>query len=216
MKFFIFILFNTLSYAQDCNCNSSPILKQIINCEPYIFSNGNQLKWNYDCNGSYLIFSNKTNPTTLFELEASLIELTGRLGYSSWKEYVNSFIIENRLISGCCDPSEYFLFDKISGKLIKNLGSELRENEKHIFYLYYNENLNSYFLNIFNKENDTFIEKTLPNKIISKSMKKAPFLFVNYLLEIEPIDSNQIFLNIKIYKQKNEKPDISKIKFSIN
>jgi hypothetical protein len=48
------------------------------------------------------------------------MEFTTRLGYIQWTEYKNSFLIENSKASGCCDPHEYILYSKETGKRLLN------------------------------------------------------------------------------------------------
>lgn len=68
------------------------------------------------------------------------MDFTGRLGYSNWKEYNTTFLIESRPVSGCCDPSDFILFNKNSGNIVKELGTYLyqyneKEGEKFIITL---------------------------------------------------------------------------------
>ncbi|WP_223847438.1 hypothetical protein [Hymenobacter montanus] len=48
--------------------------------------------------------------------------LPGRIGLDFAVEYGRHFLLTNRVISGCCEPLEIVVFDKQTGKELKNLG----------------------------------------------------------------------------------------------
>jgi hypothetical protein len=79
--------------------------------------------------------------TVLYSLEASLIQLTERLGYQYINENKQSFLIMNTLISGCCTPPEFLLFSKYNGKLLNNLGRLIYYSDKgkDNFVLYFSD-----------------------------------------------------------------------------
>lgn len=118
----IFMVFSQFSFAQNCSCKKKNQLNEIISCEKTIFKNGAKIYRQFNCDSSWLVFENKAKKKKiLFSLDKDLIELTGRLGYTGCIEYGNTFMIENRLVSGCCDPSEFVLFNKNNGKKLQIL-----------------------------------------------------------------------------------------------
>lgn len=213
LKYSVLSLISPFSFAQNCNCDTLPILKDIINCTPYHFNNGNQIKWNYDCKASYLIFQNKNSSKILFELESPLINLTGRLGYTHWEEFEKHFIITNKLASGS-HPAEYILFDKNTGDEIKQLGYEIDENEKFIFFLNYidEDNLN---VIVFEKNTSNLKYIDLPNKIIEESMKNSNYIFINYLFSIKNVDNIEPILIIENHKKANKDIEYIEVKLNI-
>lgn len=213
---FSFLLLSYTSFGQSCYCKDNKELSSIINCEKYYFSNGNSINWTYDCNGSYLIFENTIVQKKLFELETPLIELTGRLGYSNWEEFDNFFIIENRLISGCCDPEEYILFDKNSGNEIKKLGNLLYHTIVYNIYLEaYSEKQISIL--IFDKRKSIYKTYPLTNvDLIYKSLENSNFLFLENLFTVKETESNDFLIEIDIYDSSKRKSDLLKIKIPIN
>ena len=203
---------SVFSYGQNCNCKTFPELKNIISCKPYLFDNGNLIKWNYNCNGSKLIFENNSGQKVLFELKAPLIELTGRLGYTYWREFGENFIITNKVASGS-QPEEYILFDKNSGDKIIELGYEIDENDKFIFFLNYTDDDNLNVI-VFEKNNSKLRYIDLPNKIIDESMKNSNQLFISYLFSIQNIDSTEPVLMIKNYTKRNENFEYIKVQLT--
>ncbi|WP_379963714.1 hypothetical protein [Epilithonimonas sp. UC225_85] len=216
MKTLIAILFSLNIYSQNCNCESKPELKKIISCKKEKFSNGSTLSWQFDCNSSRLIFQNGKIKKTIFVLESDLMDFTGRLGYSNWKEYNTTFLIENRPVSGCCDPSEFILFDKNSGNIVKELGT----------YLYqYNKREDRKFIITLSGFDTIYVTDLLTTKIkkikitsgrLENTLKNTKFLFANELFQ-EPVVTNR-FVVLK-YKYKNSKHDnwkVSTIKIDLN
>jgi|SRR5690554_1487547 len=201
--FFLLCLYTTIGYSQNCNCDSNKLLKSIINCTPNTFSNGNSLKWNYDCNASYLVFENKEDSKILFELEAPLLELTRRLGYAYWKEFNQYFIIQNKVVSGS-QPAEYILFDKDTGNEVKQLGYQLGESKEIIYFLDFS-NEDQLAIIAFDKKASGYKTIDLPNEIIENSMRNSNYIWLIQLFKIENIETDEPILMIEIH---NEKGDI--------
>lgn len=126
---FIVCFFLTSVYGQKCGCSHNPELKDIISCKKTQLENGAKIYWEYDCHSSWITFQHKNIKRKIFELEKELIALSGRLGYRSWKEYKNSFLVENSMVSGCCQPEEYILYNKNSGRKIAELGTLISIND---------------------------------------------------------------------------------------
>ena len=126
MKTFAILLlscFSTMISAQICSCSEMPDLKELISCKTTTFQNEAKIYWEFDCNLSWITFENGGLKKKIFELDKSEMEFSGRLGYQSWTEFENSFLIENSLVSGCCQPDEYILYNKNNGDKISDLGT---------------------------------------------------------------------------------------------
>jgi len=118
------LLYGTLSFGQkNCFCDKDTMLKERIDCDVIKFDNNAKLYWSFNCDSSWLTFESPTHKKEIiFSLGDGLQNYTGRLGYSYAQEYKNRFLIQNRVISGCCAPSDFYLFDKATGQLRKKLG----------------------------------------------------------------------------------------------
>ncbi len=82
------LFFINSSFGQkQCSCDSNQFLKEIISCDPVIFKNDAKLFTQYNCDSSWLTFQNKKGKKTIIYTLESLVELTGRLGYSYATEY---------------------------------------------------------------------------------------------------------------------------------
>ncbi|WP_147436510.1 hypothetical protein [Chryseobacterium sp. 7] len=171
-------------------------LKNLISCKPAQFQNGAKVFWEYDCNTSWITFQNRNIKRKIFELEKDFIELSGRLGYRNWTEYKKSFLIENSIVSGCCQPGEYILYDKNNGRKIADLGSiifiskyknipytiTLKTNSKLLY-----TNLNSsksYPINI-------------PKDKIEKTLKSAHEFYPENLFENIKIKNNILYIQLR-------------------
>src|SRR5690606_26363172 len=198
--FFLLCLYSTIGYSQNCNCDKNELLQSIINCDAYIFDNGNSLKWNYDCNASYLIFENKEGSKILFELEAPLLELTGRLGYTYWEEFDKYFLITNRLVSGS-QPAEYILFDKDTGNEVKQLGYQLGESKEMIYFLDFS-NEDQLQIIAFDKKTSDYKFIDLPNEIIENSMRNSNYTWLIQLFKTKNIETEEPILMIEIHNEK--------------
>jgi len=210
-KIFSFLFLSYTSYGQSCYCKDNKELSSIINCEKYYFSNGNSINWTYDCNGSYLIFENKVGSKILFDLEKELIDFTGRLGYTYWQEFKDYFIITNKLSSGS-QPAEYILFDKNSGKKIKELGNELIQNEDYIVFVnFYGDD---FYMILFDKNLNQLKQQKLPAEIINKSVENSNPLYLIEIFDNIKLDNESITLEVKNYR--SDLKENIKLKFSIN
>ena len=117
------ILLAKLNVNNDCYCELDSFLIDRINCDTIYFDNNAKLYWSFNCDSSWLTFENsKHKKDIIFSLGEGLQDYTGRLGYSYVQEYKNTFLIQNDVISGCCTPPDFLLFDKLTGKEKENLG----------------------------------------------------------------------------------------------
>ena len=55
-------------------------------------------------------------------MSGAFLHLTGRLGFNYATEYKNHFLMQYNVISGCCTPPDFYLFDKNTGQQTKVLG----------------------------------------------------------------------------------------------
>lgn len=214
----IFVIFSQFSFAQNCSCKEKPLLNEIISCEKTIFKNGAKIYYQFNCNSSWLVFESKTKEKKkLFSLDKSLMELTGRLGYSSWAEYKNTFIIENRLVSGCCDPPEFVLFDKNNGKKIANLGREIyHSNIKKYPYFITIDSKDCNFLSFLNMSTNKIFKINLPKGRIEKTLKITNGIFSETLFEDGEIKKGTFDIKYKYKTQDNGKWLIGEIKVDLN
>jgi hypothetical protein len=201
----ILLTFSFLSPAQNCSCITKPNLNEIISCKKTTFKNGAKIYRQFNCDSSWIVFEDKNKKKkTLFSLDKELIELTEKLGFVSWTEYRKSFLIENRLISGCCDPSEFILFDKNNGEKISDLGREIFHSQINQFPFFVSINSeNSDYLTFLNLDTNKIFKIKLPKNRIKKTLEVTSELFIETLFEEGQI-INGVF-EIKYRYKKNEK-----------
>lgn len=212
----------------DCNCELDSFLVDRINCDTIHFDNKSKLYWSFNCDSSWLTFENSKHfKDVIFSLGDGLQDYTGRLGYSYVQEYKNTFLIQNDVISGCCSPPEFLLFDKITGKEIENIGIVLfvipDKNIPLIISLTnsnYDTTKNKHFdgnsLSIYNIDKQKKYSFDLPNSEIDKICKDNGILYpeeifeepeltgsklkLSYDLKIDNIDSSRtIEIDLKNY-----------------
>lgn len=216
MKTLIALFLSIKICSQQCHCESKPELSKIISCKQEKLSNGAKLFWQFDCNSSRLIFQNGKIKKPIFTLESHLMDLSGRLGYSSWKEYKTTFLIESRPVSGCCSPSEFILFNKNSGKIIQELGTSLYQTEKkdRRQFIITLKDFNTILITNLDTNRISIIK--LPAGRLENSLKKSQYLFADDLFD-QPIITNnlvKITYNYIISGSKNWK--ISTIKIDLS
>ncbi len=214
----IFIIISQFSFAQNCSCKEQPQLNEIISCEKTTFKNGAKIYRQFNCDSSWLVFESKAKKKKiLFSLDKDLIELTGRLGYTSWIEYENTFMIENRLVSGCCDPLEYVLFDKNNGRKIADLGREIYHSDiKKYPYFVAIDSKKSNFLSFLNLRTNKIFKINLPKGRIEKTLKITDGIFSETLFKDGKI-KNGIFEIEYRYKTKDKgKWLIGEVKVDLN
>ncbi|RZJ66343.1 MAG: hypothetical protein EOO47_25450, partial [Flavobacterium sp.] len=103
----------TDEYLANCHCDKDATLAQIISCNPKSLDNQAKLYWNYNCDSSWITFENKKGDRKIiFTLGKELLELTNKIGHTKLEEFKSTFLYANSVISGCCDPEDYYLYDK--------------------------------------------------------------------------------------------------------
>lgn len=214
----IFVFVSQFCLSQNCSCKKLPKLNEIISCEKSTFNNGTKIYRQFNCDSSWLVFESKARKKRiLFSLDKNLIELTEKLGYTSWVEYKSTFIIENRLISGCCDPPEYVLFDKNSGKKIAELGREVFHSEiqKYPYFVTIDKGKYS-FLSFLNLNTNKIFKINLPKGRIDQALKKSNYIFAEYLFEKGEIKNGIFEIKYKYKTKETNKWLIEKIKVDLN
>ncbi|MBV6881059.1 hypothetical protein NG800_013610 [Epilithonimonas ginsengisoli] len=218
MKIFTIILFSCFSTfisAQICSCSETPYLDDLISCKTTAFQNGTKIYWEFDCNSSWITFQNGALKKKIFELDKDEMEFSGRLGYKSWTEFGNSFLIENSVVSGCCQPDEYILYDKITGDKISDLGTLVfieKIGEKP-FVLTIKNNDDLIFTNL--NDNKSYVVK-IPKDKIAKTLENSNELYAENLFGNVQIKNGllSIELKYKISKKRKWKKEI--ITFDVN
>jgi len=201
----IFIFISTLTFSQECECKTDSMLKKNISCDKILLDNGASIYWSFNCDSSWLSFENKKNEKkTLYTLKDELEILTGRLGYTEITEFNTVFIVENRVISGCCEPCDYYVHDKNTGELIKYVGRTIfiGENKNTPFIVtvtnsLYDEKIKTDYnsLTIFNLDTKKEFKIKLPKGKIEKGMENNEFRYPEYVFETPEIKDNKLIIN---------------------
>lgn len=216
MKNFSIIILFFLSqtfYTQKCNCENHPEFKKNISCKPQVFKNGAKISWQYNCDSSWLIFQNKRIKKKLFSLEKDLMSLTGRLGYSNIKEYKNTFLVEYKVISGCCQSPEYILHNKNNGNVIGKLGTLLTDhtNDKIPFILTLKSHNSILYTNLDTNKIKTF---HLKKGMLKKIMLQNNYISVDNIFDKIEMQNNIVVLHYKSFN-KNKQPINKTLKIDI-
>jgi hypothetical protein len=206
MKPFLLILCSllVLNTSAQCECNSNPDLKELIDCSENKFDNGASVFWSFTCDSSWLSFKSPGGESKILYSLWDLIGLTGRIGYDYAAEYKSKFLIQNRLISGCCTPPEYILFDKVTGKEKMNLGplvfySNDRANPFATgFRTSGDPDLNT--LVLYNIDLDKDYAVSLPKGEIERALEETGELYVEYLFVKTKITNGFLILDYSIKK----------------
>ena len=209
------LIISTFAYSQSCHCARDTMLTESIPCTPAIFENKAKLFWSFNCDSSWLTFeSSKRKRKIIFSLGGGFVSLTTRLGYMYWTEFNTTFLITNHVISGCCDPVDYYLFDKSSGNLIKYLGRAIyvSDNKKVPFVVSITNSNYSTFsrkdynsLSIYNLDSRKEFKLTLPRGYIKKAVKNNDFMFPEDVFETPILIRDILILKYYIEKYTKEK-----------
>jgi hypothetical protein len=161
----------------------------------------------FNCDSSWLTFeSNKGIKTILYSLEGGLIEATEKLGYQYAAEYKTTFLLQNNLISGCCTPPEYLLFNKTTGTEIKNFGSLIFYGVKEKYSLAVCMEDTSFnelkFYDINTKKTFTV---NLPAGKIKATLEKGSEMYAEYLFDEAMISGNHFTASFRYQKKGKDK-----------
>ncbi|WDF80396.1 hypothetical protein PQ469_10300 [Mucilaginibacter sp. KACC 22773] len=184
-----------LAQKMQCACGTDSNLNEIIDCKSTIFKNGARLYWQFNCDSSWLTFKAVNGrKRILFSLDSSLMELTGRLGYIYAAEYKYVFLIRQNLISGCCDPPEFILFNKNTGRQKSLLGRLVFYSHDSKYPIVISLGPNSNSLIIFNVDTHKKYSIALPRGRLSKSIKLSFFSAPELLFDNDLIKGDSLVL----------------------
>ncbi len=215
LLFILLVCCSSLVKAQPCGCDTNVSLNELINCSPIIFDNGAKLYWSFTCDSSWLTYENVKKRDILFSME--FVYYTGRLGFSYANEYKMYFLIRNDVISGCCSPPEYYLFDKETGKQNANLGRVLyidtNKNQPIIVKItnsnYTDKTAKYTSITIHNIDTDKKYLIPLSAKEIDKALKNAGEMYPEYLFEEPQLSNQELKLRYIISRQPLKKKTIT-------
>lgn len=207
--------FSTLISAQICSCSEMPDLQELITCKTTTFQNGAKIYWEFDCNASWITFENGGLKKKIFELDKTEMEFSGRLGYKSWTEWENSFLIENSVVSGCCQPDEYILYNKNNGDKISDLGTlvYLEKTGKQPFVLTFKRNEDLLFTNL--SDNKSYVVK-IPKDKIDKTMKNSDEQHAENLFGNVQMKNGSLSMELRYKVSKKGKWQKEIIRFDLN
>ena len=195
-----------VSFGQNCFCAKDTMLKEIINCDKIKFDNSARLYWDFNCDSSWLTFESPTHKKTIiFSLADGLQNLTGRLGYIYAQEYKDNFLIQCNVISGCCKPPDFYLFDKATGHIKDSLGAIIfySDDKKLPFIISLTNNYN--FISIYNVDKVKKYLLKLPKREIEKALDKTEQTYPEYLFDEPIIKGTTIYLTYNLDKPKDDK-----------
>jgi hypothetical protein len=197
----------------NCNCEKDSILSHIISCEPKTLTNGSKLYWSYNCDSSWITFEGKNRiKRIIFTLGDGLVQLTNRLGHTGFKEFKTTFLYTNRVISGCCDPDNYYLYSKATGKLLKVIDRVIYVPDSNripfiVSVANYDYGHGSEFsynsLTLYNIDSQKSYKIAIKKGEIEKGMKNNKYLFPEYIFDTSLIDSR--ILIVKYFTEKYSK-----------
>lgn len=219
MRFYSTILCLLISsnlFSQNCSCEKDKFLNEIINCDTTRFDNGSILYWSFNCDSSWLTFERPNKiKKILFSLD-DFKQYTGRLGFTFAKEYKNKFLIQNNVISGCCTPPEYYLFDKSTGNVTDSLGNILYFSEIKYFPIIISivkkhststKHVDYNAFRIYNIDNKKIYFLALPKGELYTALKYSGKVYPELLFDEPILISNKLYLKyaIKTPKQNNKR-----------
>ncbi|MBK7763858.1 MAG: hypothetical protein IPI46_10880 [Bacteroidetes bacterium] len=164
--------------------------------------------WSFNCDSSWLTFESPSkNREILFSLGDGLQSMTGRLGYVFAQEYKNHFLIQNNVISGCCSPPDFYLYDKHTGKLKEELGCILfyGKDKKLPFIISVSNsnydtlsNLDYNSIIVYNIDKGKRYSISLPEGEIKKALIEADEIYPEYLFEEPKVKGSIITLTYSL------------------
>ncbi len=224
---FLSIIISSNLWGQNCDCKKDTLLKNLISCDPIIFDNNANLSWSFNCDSSWLTFQDVLGKkTVIFSLGDGLVHLTERLGYIFAFEYDKTFLIQNNVISGCCSPPTFFLYDKSTGSLKKKLGRIIFYNTDRTkpFIIsvtnstYDATNSGEYqSLSVYNIDNDKTFFIELPKGQINKALERTQQMYPEYLFDKPKLNGETLTLTYYLKKpNSNSKKPTRTISFDLN
>ena len=203
----------TYTFGQNCSCEKDAMLKEIISCDTIKFDNKAKLFWNFNCDSSWLTFESPSHKKEIiFSLGEGLQNMTGRLGYIYVQEYKNTFLIQNNVISGCCSPPDFYLYDKNTGQKKSDLGRLIFYSEDKKNPLVIGVTNSSYdtiaeaaynSLTIYNVDKDKKYFVQLSKGQIEKALEETEQIYPEYLFDEPIIRGDTIILTYYLRKAKS-------------
>ena len=205
LHFITLLIFSINSYSFECYCDSEKDLDLYISCDTINFTNNSFLYRQFNCDSSWLTYENKNGiKKILYALQAPLIDYTERLGYQFEFEYKSTFLIRNRLISGCCKPPEFLLFNKQSGNIVKKFGRLIYHSElKNLPIVAYlnQKDLNSIIIYNFDTKVKKVIE--LPKNVLINTVRQSNFMLGEDLFEETVYSNGKLIFTYKFQNKGN-------------
>jgi len=201
----VVMLCTTVVCGQQCKCETDTSLNNIISCEIIQLKNHSKIYWQFNCDSSWLTFESKSGvKEILYALDAGMMDYTGRLGFQYETEYKTTFLIRNNLISGCCTPPEFILFNKSNGKYIKNVGPLIYYNDSLKYPLMVSINYKGFNeLKFYNVETKRQFSILLPPNKIANTLKMGGETNAEYLFEGAGIIGNIFSVSFRYKKPGN-------------
>jgi len=210
-------MFTTGALGQQCQCITDSSLSEAVTCYTVRFSNHAKLYRQFNCDSSWLTFeSSRGTKTILYSLDDGLIGYTEKLGYQYATEYKATFLVQNNLISGCCTPPEYLLFNKSTGKVIKNLGRLIfySEDVKFPLVVYIEDTVFSR-LKFYDVNTGRLFYVPLPPHTIKNTLEKGAERYAEYLFEDAEISGNHFSVSFR-YQNPGNNDDWMDYKLSVD
>ncbi|MFM2388391.1 MAG: hypothetical protein RL660_3148 [Bacteroidota bacterium] len=113
---------NKTNHEQANKCEELATYIKCIDTTTTVLDIGTKLFWNYNCDSIWLTYINcKKDKVVLDNWHESQI-LSVKLGLCFLQEYQSKMLFQRAVISGCCDLPNKIIYDKASGKVLKNIG----------------------------------------------------------------------------------------------
>ncbi|MGB1248038.1 MAG: hypothetical protein ACPG4Z_04075 [Chitinophagales bacterium] len=174
-------------------------------------SNGAVLYYNWNCDSTWLIFSNKKEQVILKSCFDSDPIMCSRLGLNYIKEYPNYLLFTHEWISGCCTPHDLVFIDKESGKEKERITNALfvwGDTDKD-YSLFFSDSTYTSLIYLNHKSDQKFIYQFEEGKVFN-SVKKHSVLQISNLFD-NFRNENEYFL----FDFKNNMGNSEKVKFKI-
>lgn len=122
--------------------------------------------------------------------------MAGRLGIASWTEYEKGFIAEYRVISGCCEPQEYHLYDKTTGRFLYNLGFSVGASDKTNLDIFLEPDGSK--LNIYNGKSGRLYYYSLPLKEVQAVMYQENYRKPDALFQLAGYHKGNLVIHMQV------------------
>jgi hypothetical protein len=198
---------------QKCICDKDTMLKELISCDTIRFDNKASLFWSFNCDSSWLTFQSPEESNTII-FSMGLVRLTGRLGHIYLCEYKNTFLVQNNVISGCCSPPEFYLYDKFTGNLKADLGRLVFYSQDRKIPLLIGVTNSNYdttstaiynSLTVYNADTDKEYLIELKRGQIDKALKDAEEMYPESLFEEPVLNGTILKLTFRLKGYKSNK-----------